>query len=209
MLRSVYAINAGRNNGNTAKFLKKALEGAAAAGAKTELINLTDIPYNGCVGCLTCKKRTLSGRPKKCYHNDPLTPILEKVAKADGLIIGSPVYFWRLSANFRCFAERFLYPRFSYETGKITIPSPIKTGLIFTMGGDKDYCTKMDVNPDLINYRNYFSSIGPVKDLWVQFTPHVKDYRKWEFGPLFKNRDPPYEEEMKTAFEIGKFVAIK
>ena len=206
-MATIYALNAGRNNGNTAKFLKKALEGAIAAGAKAELINLTDIPYNGCVGCFTCKKRTLSGKPKKCYHSDPLTPILDKITNADGLIIGSPVYFWRASSNFKSFAERYLFPRFSYETLKFTNPKPLKTGLIFTMSAPKEDCDKMHIPEDLINFRTYFSAFGPLKDLWVQFTPHVKDYTKWEFGPFFSNHNPPYKDELKAAYEIGRFVA--
>lgn len=207
MLKQVYAINAGRPTGNTAKFLKKALEGAKAQGAKTEFINLHDIQYNGCCACFTCKKRTLSGLPKKCYHQDALTPILEKIAKADGLLIGSPVYFWRACANFRAFSERFLFPRFSYEKFKILTPKQYKIGLIFTMGADTEALKQYKTPEDLISFRNYYSELGPIKDLWVKHTPHLKHYERYEFPKEIKNFDPPYISELDQAFTIGKFVA--
>jgi len=41
---------------NTVTLLKHALKGAASVGAKTELIQLYDLNYSGCISCFSCKK---------------------------------------------------------------------------------------------------------------------------------------------------------
>jgi len=52
----IIAINGSpRKNCNTAKLLKKVLEGAKSKGADTELINLYDLNYKGCNSCFLCK----------------------------------------------------------------------------------------------------------------------------------------------------------
>ena len=52
----ILAINGSpRKNSNTATLLKKALEGAAAQGAETELIHLYDLNFKGCISCFACK----------------------------------------------------------------------------------------------------------------------------------------------------------
>lgn len=52
------AINGSpRRNGNTSTLLHKALEGAAAAGAETECIDLYTLNYKGCISCFSCKRK--------------------------------------------------------------------------------------------------------------------------------------------------------
>ena len=41
---------------NTVTLLEKALEGAASTGAKTELVQLYDLNFSGCISCFSCKK---------------------------------------------------------------------------------------------------------------------------------------------------------
>ena len=54
--KKIYAVNGSpRKSGNTAVLLQKALDGAAAQGAETRLIHLTDLAYSGCKSCFGCK----------------------------------------------------------------------------------------------------------------------------------------------------------
>ena len=46
-----------RKNFNTAKMLKEAARGAEDAGAETEIINLYDLSFKGCISCLVCKRK--------------------------------------------------------------------------------------------------------------------------------------------------------
>ena len=87
------AINGSpRKKWNTATLLQKALDGAASVGAETELVHLYDLDYKGCTSCFACKLK--GGKSYgKCAMNDVLTPILDKIADVDTLILGSPFYF--------------------------------------------------------------------------------------------------------------------
>jgi multimeric flavodoxin WrbA len=86
----VLAINGSpRKKWNTATLLEKALEGAASLGADTELVHLYDLDYKGCTSCFACKLK--GGKSYgKCAMNDGLTPVLEKLADVDALLLGSP-----------------------------------------------------------------------------------------------------------------------
>ena len=96
-----YAINGSpRKTHNTATILNKALEGVKAADpqAQTELIHLYSHDFSGCVSCFECKR--LGGKSYgKCAVRDGLTPILERLADADGIIFGSPVYFHSITGT--------------------------------------------------------------------------------------------------------------
>ena len=56
-MKALFINGSPRKNGNTAKLLKRAMEGAAEAGAETELINLYDrsLNFKGCMSCFACK----------------------------------------------------------------------------------------------------------------------------------------------------------
>jgi multimeric flavodoxin WrbA len=74
-----------RKNWNTAQLLEKALEGAASAGAQTEMVNLYDLNYRGCMSCFSCKQKD-GVNYAKCAMRDDLTPLLKKAGEADALI---------------------------------------------------------------------------------------------------------------------------
>lgn len=112
-----YAINGSpRKTHNTATILNKALEGVKAADpqAQTELIHLYSHDFSGCVSCFECKR--LGGKSYgKCAVRDGLTPILERLADADGITFGSPVYFHSITGKMRMFFERLLFQYFVYD----------------------------------------------------------------------------------------------
>ena len=88
-IMKVIAINGSpRKNWNTAIMLQSALEGAKSGGAETELINLYDYEYKGCVSCFSCKRKG-SKTDGLCAYKDALTPILEKCKEADAVIHGN------------------------------------------------------------------------------------------------------------------------
>ena len=133
------AINGSpRKDKNTATLLNRALEGAASQGAETELINLYDHNYKGCISCFACKMK--NGKSYgKCAVKDDLTPILEKVANADAIILGSPIYFGAVTGEMRSFIERFMFPYLVYDTSYSSIfGKKIPTGFIYTMNVTKE-----------------------------------------------------------------------
>ena len=74
----------------------------------TELIHLYDYDLKGCYSCLACKRKDKA--TDLCSYPDGLLPILEKIRKADGVILGSPIYNGTDTAVMRAFIERLCYP---------------------------------------------------------------------------------------------------
>ncbi len=87
----VVAINGSpRKEGNTEILLREVLKVLEQKGIKTELIQIGGKDVNGCIACMKCKKK----KDGKCHEeNSFLNEILSKMVSADGILIGSPVYF--------------------------------------------------------------------------------------------------------------------
>lgn len=91
------------SNGNTAKLLKKVLEGCQRAGAKVEFVSLADKKILFCKACYKCLTKG------KCVLDDDLNEIREKMTKANGLVIGSPTYNREITALLETFLDRLFY----------------------------------------------------------------------------------------------------
>jgi multimeric flavodoxin WrbA len=73
-------------------------------GIQTEIVQAGKENIRGCIDCQKCREL---GR---CAFNDDLVHIAaEKVKEADGIIIGSPVYYGSIAGNFKCFLDRLFY----------------------------------------------------------------------------------------------------
>ncbi|MDR3641948.1 MAG: flavodoxin family protein [Humidesulfovibrio sp.] len=131
---NVIAINgSSRKKWNTATLLKHALEGAATEGAATELVHLYDLDFKGCTSCFSCKK--IGGKSYgRCAMKDELTPVLARIAAADALVLGSPIYFHTESGAMRSFLERLLFPYVTYTPDyKAIFPRTMPTAFVYTM----------------------------------------------------------------------------
>jgi len=102
MPRIVGIVGSPREGGNTETLVRCALEAVESRGAETTLFHLGKISVNPCKGCLVCKEK---GR---CVQQDDMTKIYEALHSADGLVLGSPVYFATVSAQFKAFMDRLI-----------------------------------------------------------------------------------------------------
>jgi len=89
-----------RKAGNTEILVREALAGAKESGAKVELLRISDMNIAACDGCETCHQ---SG---ECRIKDDMQKVYEKILEADGIILGSPVYFWSVSSQAKTFMDR-------------------------------------------------------------------------------------------------------
>jgi len=91
--------------GNTEWMLRKLLEVAGNAGVQTELILLREKDIRGCDGCLSCET---GGKRRKgiCRIKDDMQEIYPELLGADGLALGTPVYFEMLSGLLKNFMDR-------------------------------------------------------------------------------------------------------
>jgi len=109
----VLAINGSpRKTGNTSTIIKAILEGAKSTGAETTEVRLHDINMKGCMGCLSCRTK-----PGVCAQKDDLTSFLEAMKTCDGLVIGCPIYMYRISGQMKCFVDRCYSLYISRENG--------------------------------------------------------------------------------------------
>ena len=108
-----------RKGWNTDILLHKAAEGAESVGAETEIINLYELNFKGCRSCMACN---MDGKSwGHCAWNDDLKEALDKIDRADGLILGSPIYFGDVAAEMRAFLERFLFQYTNFPTKHLLI----------------------------------------------------------------------------------------
>jgi len=79
-----------RKDGNTDIAIQTALKVLADNGIETEFLSLADRPVKPCRGCGLCAKQ----EEARCVQNDPaFDGVIEQFDTADGILVGSPVYF--------------------------------------------------------------------------------------------------------------------
>lgn len=89
-----------RRNGNTSILLQRALEGASAAGAETELIYLNDYRFSPCLACDGCFKE---GR---CVVKDDMQLIYEKLLGTNRIILAAPIFSMGMCAQAKAMIDR-------------------------------------------------------------------------------------------------------
>jgi len=90
--------------GNTSFLVKEALNILQHEGIDTELVHLKGKQISPCEGCLRCKKEM------KCMtEGDDFEPIFQKMKEADGIILGSPVYFGSATPQLVSLLDRSAY----------------------------------------------------------------------------------------------------
>lgn len=196
---------------NTITLLEHALEGAASASAETELVQLNDLSYSGCISCFSCKKldRKEDG---VCAVQDDLTAVLSRVRKADALILGTPVYFGAESASMRAFVERLLYPYLKYSkdhNNNSLFPRRINTAIIYTMNVPEEMLTQMGFDRHFdIMARMVGTLLGACELFLSTDTLQYDDYDKYE-SAMFdkvakaKRHAEVFPEDCRRAFALG------
>ena len=92
-----------RKNGNTAILIRYALQELTNEGIDTELVQLAGKKIRGCTACMKC----FENRNRRCIiDNDIVNSCIEKMIAADGIILGSPVYFTDVTAEMKALVDR-------------------------------------------------------------------------------------------------------
>jgi len=92
-----------RANGCTATALQEMITVFEAEGIETELIHVGNKNIRGCIACGSCMK---TGR---CVFDDLVNETAPKFEAADGLVIGSPVYYASPNGTILAFMDRLFY----------------------------------------------------------------------------------------------------
>ena len=101
----IIAINGSpKPKGNTYLALKTACDELELKGIETEIIQVGNIELKGCTSCRRCKEGYCH------FADDQLREIVDKIYSADGLILGSPVYYASIAGTMKCFLDRLFFP---------------------------------------------------------------------------------------------------
>ncbi len=207
MAKKIVVVNAGPRKGwNTDTLITEASNGAESAGAVVERFDLFRLEkYTGCISCFGCKKEKNKGH---CICRDGLTPVLDAIREADGLIIGSPNYLSNMTASFRALYERLIFQSLTYNVENPCCNAhPIPALLIMTSNAPDTMYTEL-----LESYKQAMDVfVGPTKVLVSGETLQLKDFSKTDwpwtvYDPKERQErhDTVFPEEMKKAYEMGK-----
>ena len=209
-MKKIIIIDGGpRKNFNTASILQKFAEGASSVSSDIEVkkVRLYSLDYKGCMSCMACKIK--GNASNVCKFKDALTPILEEIAGADGLVLGSPIYFGDVTGQMRTFLERLAFPWLSYNDYSLTAPKRMPVVLMETMNG----------LPDRNNSNGYGSmeycianALGQPEHLNAYNTYQVKNYDRYELASFSEEakrqyRDEHREQDLQRAFDAGRRMA--
>ena len=84
----------------TRQLVNMVLEGAAEAGAETELVDLCDLTITPCTACEGCLYNGI------CVFEDDMPTLVARMKEADGIIFASPVYIDNVSGQMKVFFDR-------------------------------------------------------------------------------------------------------
>lgn len=208
-MKTIVAINASpRTEWNTGTLIRDAADGAKSEGAEIKVFDLYKLEkYTGCISCFGCK---LAPNEGKCIYKDGLSPVLEAIRNADGLIIGSPNYLGDVSAGFRALYERLIFQSLTYKTDPRSYNErKIPVLFIMTSNTPKEFYAPAGYRKMLKGYQKSLEAfVGNTKLFIAGNTLQVKDYSRFNwtmFDPDAKkeHHDKVFPEERKKVFALG------
>jgi multimeric flavodoxin WrbA len=125
-MKIVGVVCSPRAQGNTETLVRIALDKAKSLGADVDLITIAGkiiSPCDACGGCINTGK---------CHIKDDVPAVFSKMLEADGILFGSPVYFWSLTAQAKALIDRtYVFRKKRDLNNKVA-------GIILTQGSTGD-----------------------------------------------------------------------
>ena len=103
-----------RKGSNTRHALSAIAEGITKNTSNTvEIINISDVNVGACIVCDACQSNG-----GNCVRPDDTKAIIDKISAADMLIMGTPVYWWGVSAQLKAVMDKFYSKNSEFKTQK-------------------------------------------------------------------------------------------
>ncbi|MDD9304203.1 MAG: flavodoxin family protein [Desulfobacter sp.] len=144
-----------RKKGNTACSLNTVLAQLETAGIETEMIQVGKEKVRGCVACYKCVKNQDGACALK---DDPVNEWIQKMKDADGILLGSPVYFSGVAGTMKSFLDRAFFVS-SVNDGLFRHKVGAAVAAVRRSGGIPTVDT-------LNHYINYSEMIMPSSNYW-------------------------------------------
>lgn len=134
-------IGSPRRHGNTETLVDTILASAVEQGAISEKVILNELNISPCQACNGCQ------RTGSCVHDDDMNILLPLMEKSDVWVLGTPIYWWGPTAQFKTFIDRWYGIDQRKFQGKQIIAA-IPMG-----GGDENYAQHtIGMIEDISNY---------------------------------------------------------
>ena len=208
----VIAVNGSARKGwNTHILLQKALEGAASKGAQTEMVNLYDLSFKGCLGCLGCKLK--GGEVGHCIVKDELRPVYDRINECDAFVLGSPIYIGEVTGELRSFYERLTFQYLSYDKdAPPQFDKRIKTAIVFTTNCPENMYDTVGYTSKFKEYEGMMGRLfGECRSLAVSETWQIDDYDKYHMSRFDvpqrrQRREEVFPVDCANAFALGEWL---
>ena len=154
MSKIVAVISSPRKGANSETIVNAMVEAAKGKGHEVKVFDVASMKdRRGCIACMGCKKAG------KCVLKDELTPVLDAIREADGLILSTAVYFGQPTGQYRLLEDRF----FSFIDGSFTpnIAAGKKLAVVVTAGSAGADDLAAQITGRMVNYFK-FDPIGNI-----------------------------------------------
>lgn len=192
---------------NTAKLLKSAAEGAKSAGSEVEYIDLYDLNFTGCRSCMLCKRK--GAQRCRCYWKDDLSPIIDKVFKADVLLICTAIYLGRPTSRYFEVLERLHFCSLSYDDYSNYFTGKVNVGLFVSMNASKEFYDRL-YKEAFEGYANELKMLnGEVCPYPCHDTLQVANYSRYDMASFDADRkrlsrEKNFPRDLENAYQIGQ-----
>lgn len=124
---------------------------------ETEMINLGKKPVQGCIACFAC------GKTGKCVFSDIVNELAEKIKSADGIIIGSPVYYANANGSLLAVLDRLMLSAGKQFNGKLgaAVVSARRGGCSSTFDGINKFFMMSNIHVVSSQYWNQVHGFTP------------------------------------------------
>jgi len=144
-----------RKKGNTVGSLNSVFAELEKAGIETELIHVGKEKVRGCIACYGCAKN----QDEACtLKDDPVNEWIQKMKAADGILLGSPVYFSGVAGTMKSFLDRAFFVS-SVNGGLFRHKVGAAVAAVRRSGG-------LPTVDTLNHYINYSEMIMPSSNYW-------------------------------------------
>ncbi|MBW2519994.1 MAG: flavodoxin family protein [Deltaproteobacteria bacterium] len=95
-----------KKEGNTFHALKMVADELKTEGIQTEIIHIGNKAINGCIACGQCR---INQNEKCVIPNDEVNNWIQTMKHADGILLGSPVYYAAIAGSMKSFLDRAFF----------------------------------------------------------------------------------------------------
>lgn len=144
-----------KKEGNTYQAIKMVANELEKEGIEVEIVHVGNKTIRGCMACGGCGRN----QDRKCVmSNDEVNEWIEKMDKADGIILGSPVHFSAIGGTMKSFLDRAFYVG-SSNGGMYRHKVGAAVAAVRRSGGVPTF-------EQLNNFINYSEMLMPTSNYW-------------------------------------------